>query len=470
MTLRLRAHTVVGMIAVAALTTAMATPSAAAPAPERDGLTLVAVKHSLLGTHTWYQQSFQGIPVLGGFYATHTNDKTGDLIVQDGRYKVSLPVAFAATVTTDRAQAAALERTGGGLTSSHLVIIPGESGRPSTLAWRVLTDTDRGTMQSLVDAASGAVFKVDSLVKEVNGTGVVFEPNAVVTLQNESLTDNNNANSAVFGPAYRTVTLTQLDTSGRLRGAYASNVSSSAVTSSTRTFNFNRSQRGFEQVMGYYQITRAQEYIHTLGFTDVNNSAQRYRTTGLTDDNSFYDPGMDRITFGTGGVDDAEDAEVIWHEYGHAIQDDQVPGFGSTVQSGSIGEGFGDYWAFTMSIPVSAATATTPLACIADWDSVSYTSGTPHCLRRVDGNKIFPRDSTGEVHDDGEIWSRALFDIHNALGRTQANTIVLEAQFSFTPNTTFAAAANRIVATAQTLFGAQAAAACQAAMHARGFI
>jgi Zn-dependent metalloprotease len=383
---------------------------------------------------------------------------------------VSLAPSTAATVGRDRAQTAALQHTGGGVLSSQLVIVPGEAGGRATLAWRVLTDAGRGTMQSLVDAGTGSVFKVDSLVKEVDGTGVVFEPNAVVALQNQSLTDNNNANSAVFAPAYRTVTLTQLDTSGRLRGAYANNVSSSAVTSSTRTFNFNRADRGFEQVMGYYQITRAQEYIHTLGFNDVNNEAQDYRTTGLTADNSFYDPSTDRITFGTGGVDDAEDAEVIWHEYGHAIHDDQVPGFGSTVQAGSIGEGFGDYWAFTMSIPVSANTSTTPLACIADWDAVSYTSGTPHCLRRVDGNKVYPRDSTGEVHDDGEIWSRALFDIHNSLGRTQANTIVLEAQFSFAPNTTFAAAANRIVATAQALYGAQAAEVCRAAMQARGFI
>jgi Zn-dependent metalloprotease len=470
MTPRLRARALVVTIAVAGLVAAAGSSAAGAPAAGDNGLTVVAVRHSLLGTHSWYQQTVNGIPVLGGFYATHTDNRTGEVIVQDGRLTVNAVQAFAATVTQDRAQAAALARTGGDLLSSQLAILPGEAGQPHTLAWRVLSDTDRGTMQSLVDARSGSVVKVDSLVKEANGTGVVFEPNAVVTLQNESLTDNNNANSAVFGPAYKTVTLTQLNNTGQLRGAYARNVSNNPVTSNSRTFNFNRSQRGFEQVMGYYHITRAQEYIHTLGFTDVNNSAQAYRTTGLTDDNSFYDPSVDRITFGTGGVDDAEDAEVIWHEYGHAIQDDQVPGFGSTLQAGSIGEGFGDYWAFTMSIPVSAATATTPLACIADWDSVSYTTGVPHCLRRVDGKKVYPRDSAGEVHADGEIWSRALFDIHNALGRTQANTIVLEAQFGFASNTTFAAAANKIVATAQALYGAQAAAACQAAMHARGFI
>ena len=86
----------------------------------------------------------------------------------------------------------------------------------------------------------------------------------------------------------------------------------------------------------------------------------------------FYDPKKDLITFGNGGVDDAEDLEVIWHEYGHAIQDDQVPGFGATHDANAIGEGFGDYWAFTMSEPVSGGFDP---ACIADWDSISYTVG-----------------------------------------------------------------------------------------------
>lgn len=458
----------VGLIAATIAVPALVPPAIAAPVGPGGGLVPIATRHSLLGTHTWYQQTFQGFPVLGGFYATHSDSATGVTSVQDGRAEVGGSPAQAAGVTGDRVRAEVSERLAGVVTRSELVIVPGATAK---LAWLLETETGQGTVRSVLDASSGASLNEERIVKDVNGSGRVFDPNPVVTLQNEGLTDNSNRDSATFTPAYKTVTLTQL-TSGisTLKGAYADNVSKNAVTSSTRTYAFNRSQAGFEQVMGYYHITTAQEYIHTLGFTDVNNSAQKYRTTGLTDDNSFYDPSNDRITFGTGGVDDAEDAEVIWHEYGHAIQDDQVPGFGSTEQAGAIGEGFGDYWAFTMSIPVSPATAATPLACIADWDSVSYTSGTPHCLRRVDGTKVFPGGADGEVHDDGEIWSRALFDIHNALGRTNANTVILEAQFNFAPNTTFAAAANQTVATAQSLFGTTAANSVRAAFHARGFI
>jgi hypothetical protein len=46
-------------------------------------------------------------------------------------------------------------------------------------------------------------------------------------------------------------------------------------------------------------------------------------------DNSFFRDDKANITLGKGGVDDAEDAEVIVHEYGHSVQDSQVPGFGT---------------------------------------------------------------------------------------------------------------------------------------------
>ena len=64
---------------------------------------------------------------------------------------------------------------------------------------------------------------------------------------------------------------------------------------------------------------------------------------------------------------------MIVHEYGHAVQDDQVPGFGCTLEAGSIGEAFGDYLAVTVSTAVTGNTFEQP--CVADWDSTSYTTG-----------------------------------------------------------------------------------------------
>ena len=57
-----------------------------------------------------------------------------------------------------------------------------------------------------------------------------------------------------------------------------------------------------------------------------------------------------------------------------------------------------------------------------------------------------------------------------ALGHVKADTIILEAQFGFAPDTSMPAAAQTTVATAQSLYGNNAANAVRAAFEARGIL
>jgi hypothetical protein len=306
--------------------------------------------------------------------------------------------------------------------------------------------------------------------------GQVFAPNPVADLGIQTLTDQKDADFFSADPrlsrAYHRVTLTDLTSPSALSGAYVAVKSETgpAAANTGAGFVFTRDQDQFEQVMAYYWITQAQRYIQSLGFGStlpaVNRRQVAVRINQFGGDNSFFRDTKTDITLGKGGVDDAEDAEVIVHEYGHSVQDAQVAGFGTTADSGAIGEGFSDYLAVT----VSAAVAPTPDApCVADWDSTSYTSTVPHCLRRVDGTKHYPEDlrNPREVHADGEIWSRALWDIRQALGARLADTIIIRAQFDFTADTTMPAAAARTIATAK-LYGRAAEKAVTAAFVARG--
>jgi zinc metalloprotease ZmpB len=305
------------------------------------------------------------------------------------------------------------------------------------------------------------------------GTGTVFFPNPVAQLQDESLTDQKDADYAALQPAYRNVTLTNLDGSGTLTGNWAQVVSETGdpARSSTNTFTYHRTDDRFEQVMAYYWVTEAQKYIQSLGFgtgtyPPVNMKSQRLRINQFGQDNSFAtDHPVDELRFGKGGVDDAEDAEVILHEYGHAIHFSQNFSFASE-EAGAISEGFGDYWAANVTNNIAP---TPDPACVADWDSVSYTSTVPHCLRRVDTNLHYPDDLNGKVHHDGQIWSRALWDIRAALGHVKADTIILNGQFDF-PGTTMTALAQSTVAAAQSLYGKQAANAVTKAFTARGIL
>jgi Zn-dependent metalloprotease len=463
--------------AVPAAASAATSPGVGAATVVPSGLRLVLTKHSLLAVHRWYAQEADGVPVLGGYYVTHT-DAHGAVTVDDGRRAVSAGVARSATVSGDQAQSLARSAQQAGAAgkagparsllpaaaptsmTSQLAVLPGAGSR---LVWRVVSHAPTGSVESLVDASSGALVSTRSLVQDATGKGKVFDPNPVVSLKNESLKDQNDSNAAVPAKAYKSVTLTNLAAGSKLTGDFVAIRNSNIATSSTRTYSYQRADDHFEQVEAYYQLTKAQKYIQTLGFNDVNNEAQDVFTDTIPDDNSFYDTSDDTITYGNGGVDDAEDAEVVWHEYGHAIQDDQVPGFGNSPQAAAIGEGFGDYFAVTMSQPVSKGFN---VPCVMDWDSTFYTSTVPHCLRRTDTSKT-TADIDGEPHDDGEIWSRALWDINKALGRNKATSVILEAQFSYRPNTTFAQAATVTVNTANTLYGAAASATVKKAFVAR---
>lgn len=461
------AATVATVTPAGASPTPVSSPTAsAASTPVPTDVRLVQTRTSLLGTHTTYAQTYGGIPVLGGWYVVHTGKLAK---VDDGRLSVSgLPDLKAGHT---KAFAVSAAKSHGKARGARLAILPATASAPATLVWEVRTEDDK---QVLVSADQGKVVKVVDERRHADGTGKVFDPNPVVSQQNESLKDANDAASAVPAAAYKTVTLANLDTSGYLRGTWARVVNKTsgkqpAAYSSTRSFSYTRDDDRFEQVNAYYAVDRLQTYIRSLGFTNVNAEAQDLSVNTTTDDNSWYTPSTDVITIGTGGVDDGEDQEVVWHEYGHAVQDDQVPGFGASSDAGAIGEGFGDYLAATLSQANSPDSATTPWACVMDWDSTAYTSTTPHCIRRLDTTKTVA-NRTGEVHDDGEIWSHALWDINKSLGRDKATKIILEAQFSYAANTSWAAAANTTVATANALYGATDAATVKAAFQARGIL
>ncbi|MFH9723021.1 M4 family metallopeptidase [Streptomyces sp. NPDC017254] len=343
--------------------------------------------------------------------------------------------------------------------------------RPSRglLAAAVATAATAATVALLPAAGASALPRAASPLPQAR----VFMVNPVQATGDQSLTDHKDAASDVPATAYTTVSLRNLDTSGGLSGRWAAVRSETGKPATVAgAAAYNRSDDQFEQVMAYFWVNEAQEYLQGLGFgtelPGANDRVQPVRLNQWGADNSFFTDKKDEIRFGKGGVDDAEDAEVILHEYGHAVHDAQVPGFGTSPEAGAIGEAFGDYLAVQVGThavqkygwPMKADTA-----CVADWDSTGY-SAAPHCLRRIDGTKTYA-DLEGEVHADGEIWSRALLDIRTSLGARTADRIIVNAQFGFAPGTGFGDAARKTVETAQKMYGTSAANAVRDAFRAR---
>lgn len=275
-----------------------------------------------------------------------------------------------------------------------------------------------------------------ALAKRPGGTTTatarVFAPNPVATLQDQSLRDHKDADYPALQAAYAWVTLTDLDGSGFLCGAWACIVSETGAPAyeTDGTYDYGRDDDRFEQVMAYYWITASQRYIQSLGFgttyPGINMDSQAIRINQWGVDNSFATTHpKDEMRMGKGGVDDAEDAEVLLHEYGHQIHFSQSPAWFDGGDGGAMSEGFGDYWAATV---VDVLAPTPDPACIMDWDATSYDPTAPHCLRRLDSNRSYDA-RTGRVHTDGTIWSQALWEMRQAVGPTLSDTAILLAQF-----------------------------------------
>jgi Zn-dependent metalloprotease len=422
--------------------------------PALSELTLSSSFESPMGSHVTFRQFYQGIPVFGAEVKVHFNC-AGEIVAVNN---TSVPdIALSEVRPSLRARDAVKllrssvpdsDEAEDPVSSASLVVYGG--GEVPALAWEVTLSTGGPTWHGFIDALAGDWLSVpEDINRYIDGTGQVFRVNAVVATHDNTLTDQDDSASAVPSSAYSIVTLRGLDGGGQLDGIYVSSSRTrKRASSATNTFIYDRSDDGFSETMGYYYIDYAERYIQSLGFANVNNRQQIFGVNRLKVDNSFYSPQKKDITYGIGGVDDAEDADVILHEYGHSIQDNQVPGFGSSHEAGSMGEGFGDYWAGTVGAQFSGGFQD---ECLAEWDATSYSATVPPCLRRLDGTKHYPQDLDGEVHDDGEIWSAALWQIRAAVGATKADKVILQAHFLLTPTASFNQGANAIVTAAKNL-------------------
>lgn len=410
---------------------------------------------SPIGTHITFAQQYAGIPVFGAEVKVHIsrdgrviamNNTTVPALQLDTRPRISAEGAVGVVMTA----LPAADRRVAELAVQPELVVDGDA-EPPALAYRVVMSTARQSLEFFVDAKTAAVIgRPNDLNRYVNGTGQVFKDNAVVaTGNNNSLVDSNDSASAVPLSAYSTVTLQGLTSNNRLDGQFASGSGSRVrAVGSNNSFIFLRDNNGFSETMAYFHIDFAQRYIQSLGFTNVNNRQQVFAIDQRTDDQSAYTPGTKSISYGTGGVDDAEDGEIIIHEYGHSIQDNQVPGWGNTGEVGAMGEGFGDYFAASVN---GRMTNRSQFDCIGEWDATSYAAGVPHCLRRLDSTKHYPESKVNEVHADGEMWSAVLFQLWQSFGSVQTDRLVLTSHFLLSANANFADGSNALVQTAINL-------------------
>ena len=460
--------------------------SARAPVSQ---LFLTEAKESFGSRFLRYEQRIGGVPVLGSdVVVTDAPGHAGDLIVDATRDDIDRPPA--AAVSRDVAIEAARGRVGASVLGSPVdarlfIWSPRDLDR---LVWRVVSTTRTGGYEVLVDARTGGIVRVRSLTHHATGQAAVFDPNPVKTRRSRSgLSDSADADSDLLARLRRPVTLERLDDSSCLRGqwvhAFLPETGPAPGVESDRPGGIGQGQRDvcdpardfssitrtddrFEAVMAYFHIDRAQAYLQSLGFSRRrgNSLVDRQipvRVNFINDDNSYFEARRRDITLGTGGVDDGEDADVVVHEYLHAVIEDASRSFAlasilESEQAGAIAEGIGDYFA------VSIAERFRPsrgfrAGCFAAWDRQGEP-GEDLCLRVVDSPRTrrdFEESSEcvlDYIHCAGMAWSGALWEIRRRLGAGRTDRTLVQSLFSYGAGTGFDGASRALLAANQRLY------------------
>lgn len=418
-----------------------------------------SVRTSLIGTHVRGRQYRGGLPIDGTDVLVSAIAGRVAQVDVDGSALPGEPAAAPVGIVV--AKAAALGRLDATrlLAPVHVdrLLAPYDGRLVDTYQVTVLATQARARVD--VDAASGRVLRVVDSGRHDSGTAHVFDPNPVVTSRDTSLRPPPDTLPGVPGTSPALVAqvkafpITFTSTLPTLSGDWADLLYPVGYTGND--FSFPRSDPRFAGLMAYAHIDRYQRWLRSLGFTSVNAEPQEVIALTTGEDNSAYYAGEDAIVFEGGGVPDAEDAEVVLHEYGHAIQDDQVPGFGANHQGRSMGEGFGDFEAANYFALRSRGFGD---LCFADWDSTATSTSNPPCLRRLDSTKRWdPAHPSSDEHVDGQLWSAFLWRLRSHLGSstptrtTNAIRLVLTAQELQTPDATFGSAVASLRTAAKAL-------------------
>jgi len=429
----------------------------------KDNFEFQSSRKSLSGETLRFQQKINGIPVYEGDIAIHFN-KQGEVTygtevaVSKQLKQINTTPTYNKDTAFEKAKVAA--NIAGEIThqENDLYVFVTEDGQ-TKLVHRVIINSYEtpGDWEIMVDAHSGDVLRVLDIANyhhddnrkkkskqkpaemKAAGTAYIFDPDPLSRAHvayGGNYVDNNDATNASLDAARSLVALPDITLSNgvySLKSKYVQiadfeSPATGLFTQASPDFLFNRNEQGFEAVNAFYHIDRSLAYINeTLGIackSTLNGGVMMVDPHGLNgDDNSHFIPSSQRLAFGEGCVDDAEDADVVLHELGHAIHH-WVTGLKSSSAQG-LGEGSGDYWAMSYSRSLNQWASSEPqYNWMFSWD------GHNECWAgRVTNYPTKYSSSisnTANIHRDGQIWATSLMKIYNRIGKEKTDRIFLE--------------------------------------------
>jgi Zn-dependent metalloprotease len=418
-------------------------------------LQLLREVNSPAGQQLIYQQQIQGIPVYNsGIILTIDDQNTVTFVSSTFRPKLKV-ADLRAAISSRQAVQFAEKYLGNEYSISAepeadlMIFNPVAAEGVLVYRIKIIIRAPRGDWELLVDAVNGTIWQARNLLRFQTGSagrGLLWDPDPLSSARvyyGGFFIDNNDADAAVLNSQREPVILNDLKhENGKyyLQGPYVkledidhNPVDIFPVLSDSSAFNFTRHQQEFEDVMVYYNLDRAGRYLNYLGCNIDSLLAFRADPHGLNgSDNSYYSPFENNCVFGEGGVDDGEDADVIWHEFAHAIMAQihfpLIMNYDG--ETAALEEGSADYWAASNSRAVSDFAWGQLFLWDAGIGSAQSNPGIFWAGRRCDLDWHYPEDydfAAVKEHNNGQIWSSALMHIWSDLGREITDRLFIQA-------------------------------------------
>jgi hypothetical protein len=270
--------------------------------------------------------------------------------------------------------------------------------------------------------------------KDTFATVKVFAPNPINSsgqLYNRPFKDNQDQHAAYFNKEYRRTPLplyyNTTNKNYQPIGKFILKEISPPYLPATNwlalTDTLNRSHPAFEDANALYHLHLCDSFVTALGYGLLSDTLY-IDTHALNGADQSIFKGVQRpasIEFGTGGVDDAEDGEVIAHEYAHSLSARATHAAPAGVERNCIEEGWADYFAKRYS---RTFTTNPPNNLIFSWDAHNeFWEGYFINTQQQYATDVLNANSTCR-----QVWSTALHCIYEKLG-TYADTLFFELLF-----------------------------------------
>jgi hypothetical protein len=220
-----------------------------------------------------------------------------------------------------------------------------------------------------------------------------------------------------------------------------------AITDAGRDYRIGPADAGFDEVSAYYHAQAAARWFGGTLQPMVFDAHPFQPLKIFTGDRSvrssvaIYIPETGEIRLGDARRNPARSADIIFHEFTHAVVD-RICRLNRSAgrQAKILSEGFADYCA-------SSA--------LDDPRFGDYVQDAPAGARNCsDPTLRFPVafDDEGEPYRSGAVWAAVLWDIRSVVGAGIADLLALNSLYYLTPNSTIEEALAALIKTDRTLF------------------